>query len=235
MVDFETGLRFTDKKEFIDAVQNYKILNGYAIKTYKSDKNRIGAHCTGKWCKWRVWASWKCGEKTFQIKSVPSPHTCLPFDFNEKSRLVTSRWLCKRYFEKLRVCPSWKLKEFRDYVKADINIEPTMTLCMRAKQEALNLIVGDYKEQFGKLRDYAFELLRTNKGSTFKIETDKATPDGPSVFNGIYVCLDSLKKDMLESYRKVICVDGCILKGTWNGQILVAVGRDANNQMYPFA
>ncbi|KAH9611741.1 hypothetical protein KSS87_017863 [Heliosperma pusillum] len=106
---------------------------------------------------------------------------------------------------------------------------------MRAKQEALNLIVGDYKAQFQKLRDYAFELLRTNKGSTVKIETEKATPEGPSIFNGIYVCLDSLKKGMLESCRKVICVDGCFLKGPWNGQILVAVGRDANNQVYPFA
>jgi len=33
----------------------------------------------------------------------------------------------------------------------------------------------------------------------------------------------------------VLSLDGCFIKGPWKGQILVAVGRDGNNQMYPVA
>lgn len=34
--------------------------------------------------------------------------------------------------------------------------------------------------------------------------------------------------------RKVVCLDGCFFKGATNGE-LCAIGRDANNQMYPIA
>nr|GEX16065.1 hypothetical protein [Tanacetum cinerariifolium] len=35
--------------------------------------------------------------------------------------------------------------------------------------------------------------------------------------------------------RKVIGLDGCFLKHTCRGELLVAMGKDANNQMYPIA
>lgn len=33
----------------------------------------------------------------------------------------------------------------------------------------------------------------------------------------------------------MLCLDGCFLKESWNGQVLCVVGRDANNQMYSIA
>jgi hypothetical protein len=30
-------------------------------------------------------------------------------------------------------------------------------------------------------------------------------------------------------------LDGCFFKGATNGELLCAIGRDANNQMYPIA
>ncbi|XP_019172994.1 PREDICTED: uncharacterized protein LOC109168426 [Ipomoea nil] len=39
----------------------------------------------------------------------------------------------------------------------------------------------------------------------------------------------------LEGCRKVIGLDGCFLKGLLKGEILSAVGRNSNNQMYPIA
>lgn len=35
--------------------------------------------------------------------------------------------------------------------------------------------------------------------------------------------------------RKVVGLDGCFFKGATNGELLCALGRDANNQMYPIA
>ena len=44
-----------------------------------------------------------------------------------------------------------------------------------------------------------------------------------------------MKDGWKEGCRKVIGVDGCFLKGTIKGELLTAMGRDANNQMYPIA
>jgi len=39
----------------------------------------------------------------------------------------------------------------------------------------------------------------------------------------------------LEGCRRVIGIDGCFLKGPLKGELLSAIGRDANNQIYPIA
>ena len=37
------------------------------------------------------------------------------------------------------------------------------------------------------------------------------------------------------SCRRVIGLDGCFLRSTLRGELLTAMGRDANNQMFPMA
>ncbi|GKD02181.1 hypothetical protein Tco_1177155, partial [Tanacetum coccineum] len=44
-----------------------------------------------------------------------------------------------------------------------------------------------------------------------------------------------VKDGWLAGCRKVIGLDGCFLKHTCKGELLTAMGRDANNQMYPIA
>lgn len=39
----------------------------------------------------------------------------------------------------------------------------------------------------------------------------------------------------MDRCRPFISLDGCFLKGPYGGQLLTAVGLDANNQMYPIA
>ena len=42
----------------------------------------------------------------------------------------------------------------------------------RAKTMALNVIRGNYAEQYNHLRDYALELQRTNPGTTIKLDVE---------------------------------------------------------------
>ena len=39
----------------------------------------------------------------------------------------------------------------------------------------------------------------------------------------------------MEGCRKIIGFDGCFLKGSCNGELLVAVGRNGNQQIFPIA
>ncbi|CAL9018458.1 unnamed protein product [Prunus brigantina] len=53
-----------------------------------------------------------------------------------------------------------------------------------------------------------------------------------SIVQRLYVCLGACKKGFLARSRPIIGVDGCHLKGTFQGQLLVVVGIDANDNMY---
>ena len=66
-------------------------------------------------------------------------------------------------------------------------------------------------------------------GSTVKIQTAN------DVFERMYVCLDACKRGFLAGCRPLIGIDGCHLKGTTGGQLLVAVGKDGNDNIFPIA
>jgi len=51
----------------------------------------------------------------------------------------------------------------------------------------------------------------------------------------MYVPLVAYKQGFLAGCRLMICVDACFLKGKWGGQLHAAVGRDANDDIFPIA
>ena len=89
--------------------------------------------------------------------------------------------------------------------------------------------------EFASLCDYAEVIKQTNPGSSVWVSMDRKTVPGKNLFVYFYVCLDALKKEWKEGCRRIIGFDGCFLKGACKGELLVAVGRNGNNQTFPIA
>ncbi|KAM1346514.1 hypothetical protein ACFX13_036556 [Malus domestica] len=111
----------------------------------------------------------------------------------------------------------------------DLGYEVSTDQCYKAKRKAITLIEGTYAQQYEKLWEYCKEVRKTNIASTMMMKVD------PPYFQRLYVCLDACKQGFVSGCRPLIGVDGCHLKGTFQGQLLVAVGIDANDNMYPIA
>ena len=103
----------------------------------------------------------------------------------------------------------------------------------RAKQIVKQRVYDSTKFQYSKVFDYQLELLRSNPGSTVVVKLDPK--ERVPTFLRMYVCLAALKEGFKAGCRKVVGMDGCFFKGATNGELLCAIGRDANNQMYPIA
>ncbi|XP_062112870.1 uncharacterized protein LOC133824026 [Humulus lupulus] len=91
-----------------------------------------------------------------------------------------------------------------------------------------------YEEQYAALWDYAEEIKYTNKGSTVEFLTESGDNGRPR-FKRMYICFSGLKEGFSAGCRPVIGLDGCHIKGPHPGQLLTAIGIDANNGMYPVA
>ena len=102
-------------------------------------------------------------------------------------------------------------------------------MAYRARKKGQANIVGEYEEQYSLLPRYAAEIRRCNSGNTVKLQLND------HVFERLYICFEALRKGFLAGCRPFISLDGCFLKGPFGGQLLVAVGRDGNNQMFPIA
>nr|GEY67778.1 hypothetical protein [Tanacetum cinerariifolium] len=81
------------------------------------------------------------------------------------------------------------------------------------------------------------KLESTNPNTTVKIAVERNTyPSSPTrVFKRIYICLGALKLGFRARRRDLLGLDGAFMKGPFPSQVLVAVGLDSNNGIYPLA
>ncbi|KAG8490703.1 hypothetical protein CXB51_013763 [Gossypium anomalum] len=93
----------------------------------------------------------------------------------------------------------------------------------------------DVIEDYATLYDYAEELRRSNRGSTIEIKIERLAPRFPPLFQRFYTCFDDLRRDFLAGCRPILGLDECYLKGIAKWELLTAVARDANNQIFPLA
>ncbi|GKF04968.1 hypothetical protein Tco_0035636, partial [Tanacetum coccineum] len=107
----------------------------------------------------------------------------------------------------------------------------------RAKRIAYDIMTGSYIEQYSLLREYAQELINQNPGTTVRLDVQQEpNPESLTrIFKRVYVCLGALKQGFRACGREILGLDGCFMSSPWPGQILTAIGVDANNGIYPVA
>ena len=228
-MELTVGMKFANHLQLKHAIKCHAVANGLVIKYLKSESNRLLAVCgQPNTCRWRLWATQMSTEESFQIKTLRNKHTCVR-DYNAK--IVTSIWLAKEYARKLRDNPTMKLKEMMADVKETYGITVTLNQCYRAKEKAVGEIEKDLEKHYGLLFNYAEEIQSKNPGS--RVVIDVNDQDGARKFRRFYVCFAGIKRGWKENCRKIIGLDGCWLKGKCKGELLSAIGRDANDQMFP--
>lgn len=230
-IKFEVGLRFSGPKQLKEAVRNYAVANAVSLKFMINKPNKIQVICS-EGCPWKLFASWMNKERSFQVKTLCDNHMCCRA---ASVRMATSSWLAKIYGNKIREMPSWRSKDFVREVDQTYNIKVTRLQCYRAKKKALSEVESGLIEHYSYLRSYGKEILRADKRNTVKLSVEREGPDGQATFKRMYISFYALKKGWTSGCRPVLGLDGSFLKSYCCGEILSAVGRDSNNQMFPVA
>ncbi|CAN1292105.1 hypothetical protein LINPERPRIM_LOCUS21419 [Linum perenne] len=132
--------------------------------------------------------------------------------------------------QRFAVDQDWNVKSLIQTVQEDLHMNISVSKAWRIRRKAKEMVHGSEADQYGRLYDYCDEVRRSNVGSTIFVE-----PNDDGVFRRMYCCLGACKEGFLAGCRKVIGVDGCFLKTEYGGQLLSAVGLDANNDIFPIA
>nr|KAJ0197285.1 hypothetical protein LSAT_V11C700374720 [Lactuca sativa] len=221
------GMRFKGPRQVKSMLCNYAVANGYQLCFEKNDRTRLLVRCSKGACTFRLWASWMSDEESFQIKSLKADHNCARnFKFGS---LVTYAWIGSQYTKEIVESQKISVRKLRLKVMAKFGIQVSMGQCRREKKYAMKLV-----EHYGKLWSYGHEILRTYPGSTVKLDMEDGT-DGKKYFSKFYCCFQGVKQGWIEGCIRVIGLDGCFLKGVCKGELLCAIGRDANDKIYPIA
>jgi hypothetical protein len=228
---FSLGMAFIDSRQFKQALVKYGLKAHKSLHFVKDEETKVRAICDWRGCSWMIYGSKTTSSKWFKVATFRDVHTCPP---RRDNNLVTSTVIARHYHNQIKDNPTWPAALIKAAVLKDFFADVSLSKCKRAKsivqKESLDAMKGEYSRVF----DYQEELLRSNPGSTIAVFLDPDIED-KAVFERFYVCFDALKKGLLAGCRKVIGLDGCWFKGANNGNLMCAIGRDANNQMYPVA
>ncbi|GMJ02049.1 MUSTANG 7 [Hibiscus trionum] len=227
---WELGLRFVDHIHFKKAVRKYAIAKVVALTYLKSEPKRLRVRCREN-CPWLLFASFDRQAECLVVKTYNHVHTCFR---TNKNKLLTCKHIQKVFKDRILADPKMKTSALVTIVRQELGASASYDMCQRAKKVILRDSRGGYVEEYANLRGYAVELMHSNPGSTISIQVHRDI-DNNAIFYRMYVCFAALKKGWREGCRPFIGVDGCFLKTFTQGELLVSVGRDGNNQMFPVA
>lgn len=228
--NFQIGMIFADGDQVRRAIRQYAIFNRKKIKLVKNERWRIRAKCAPP-CEWLMFVSRKADEDAMQVKTLNDIHTnCRPvFD----DHCISSTWLAKHYQETIRYNPRWPLASFEQRVREDFGCQLSRSTLYNALRKARKFLDGDHKRQYQQLYNYCKTLKSVMPGTTCKI--DYVEELEARRFRRMYICLAPLKKGFQRGCRTIVCIDACFLSGPFQGQLMVAVGLDANDGFWPIA
>ncbi|XP_057449216.1 uncharacterized protein LOC130740575 [Lotus japonicus] len=229
VVHLELGLTFNNKDQFKDAVSDFAIQTKKNLTITKNDKKRMVVKCV-KECPFYLRASKTPSRPIWQIVSFHNNHNCCRTASNRQAKTF---WLAKKFMQILKHTLDLKVRGLIEEARVRWGIVIGRYKACRAKVKSLEMLHGASVEQYSHLMQYAAELLRSNPGSTVIIKSAVGV-HGP-VFERIYICFQATKTAFAKHCRPLIGLDGCFLKGLYGGQLLSAVGKDGNNQMFPVA
>jgi hypothetical protein len=161
-----------------------------------------------------------------QIKTSIPTHNCGTHHENKKANIY---WIADQYLESFRDDPTWTVYTLRERVKKDYNIKVPKWVAYRAKTIAMKNAYGSEVEHYQNSRNFAAVVHKWNPSNMCGLLKDDIH------FHRMFVNLDACNKGMIVGCRLMIAFDGCHLKGPYGGQLLCAVGRDVNDDMYPIA
>ncbi|KAL2937954.1 hypothetical protein RDABS01_021403 [Bienertia sinuspersici] len=232
---WEIGQRFASRLEFRAAVTKYAICQGRDLFFSVSSKNRnqrLGVKCKSG-CPFTLYASWDNNKASFVVKSTEPEQTC--HRTMENNRQLKSTWLADEFLEFFKARPHCPAAEIIDTVRRAYRVLILRDKAYKVKYWAHKKLHGSMKEHYNKLVRYVEALKLASPESVFLLQTDPQVNTLPPVFQRLFLCFDGLKRGWLSGCRRVLAVDGCFLKTFLGGQLLAAIGRDGNDQMFPLA
>ncbi|OMO71489.1 Transposase, MuDR, plant [Corchorus capsularis] len=229
----EEGMKFLNSKQFKEAVTLLSIKEHRAILWVKNSKVRVRARCKHETCPWLIYASYDKTTKSFQVRRFDSKHRCeRAFTTARLSYKVLSNFIT----DDVHRDPYIKNDTLIHNVNVKFGFDVNLSMVRRAKKLLVDEVFLNYEKEFSHLEEYAAALKEHSPGTSVWMKCNIDDPEKPGkVFERYYICIEGLKKGFTLGCRQFLGLDGCWLKSLTKGELLVAVGRDANNQMFPVA
>ncbi|WMV13604.1 hypothetical protein MTR67_006989 [Solanum verrucosum] len=208
----------------------YALATKKPLKVAKSDRKRLRYRCI-EGCPFAILVSLDGKGPGYKLKTFKQEHNCEEALHNPRA---TTNTLSHYFKSKVQNNPKYALKDMKQDLMDNFNLNTNDSKLKRAKRMALQKMQGSFLDEYNRLEAYANEIRMTNPSSDVVINLSKdAMVQGKRKFLRMYICFNAMKVGWKEGLRPLIGLDGTFLKGQCKGQLLVAMAQDCDNSFYP--
>ncbi|XP_069149662.1 uncharacterized protein [Solanum lycopersicum] len=122
----------------------------------------------------------------------------------------------------------------REIIKGKHHYTPSYRKAQKGRRKAFRMVYGDFESSFKALPRYMAALQLFNPGTIIEWEHHSTTMQGEQIFKFLFWAFKQ-SIDGFKSCRPVISIDGTHLYGLYDIKLLIAVGIDANGNIFPLA
>ncbi|XP_020879803.1 uncharacterized protein LOC110228054 isoform X2 [Arabidopsis lyrata subsp. lyrata] len=216
---------FHNGEEFKDQLLRYVLKMNYDVKLCKWGQSQLMAICSHENCEWKIYCSVDKRVGKWSVKTYVDAHH---HAISGKARMLKQGVIARLFRDEARRRPTLSWTDIKDEIMMRYTISVSKWICQKARRMAFNLVIETQRQQFAKLWDYEGELQRSNKETHTEIVTISQA-NGKQQFDKFYICFEKLRRTWKSCCRPIIGLDGAFLKWELKGEILAAVGRDADN------
>lgn len=197
---------FTNVQQFRNALIDLHIAQSRNYIYHRNSNVRVIVKCIKDGCPFYMSASVIKGEETFVIRKMRLSHRC---PTTTESTRVSARWLAKKYEGLFRSDSNTGIITLIDSARQQFGVEVPKMMAYRAKWLAIDAVLGDHREQYVRLRDFAQTVIDTNPGSRVIVTTVTPAPSiehphpGPT-FHGLFFCINGAREGFLNGCRPFI-------------------------------
>ncbi|XP_031095153.1 uncharacterized protein LOC115999443 [Ipomoea triloba] len=148
--------------------------------------------------------------------------------------MVNSTIVAKRWKQEIKGHLDWKTNQFLAKVCTDDHYTISKKQAWRVLTKAKCEIKCEVEDYFNRIWSYCKEIDRSNPKTAYSVKLSDMLEDGKKRFMRMYICWEATREGF-KYCRKIIGLDGCHLKTKTGGQLLTAVGIDANDSIFPIA
>ena len=137
-------------------------------------------------------------------------HTCGPVGEECK---VSTKWVAKTCEQAIRTDPTTRVDTVIQNTKEKYGVVVPRSMAYRAKNSAVQTVLGDHIEQYKRIRDYLQTVLDTNPGSRCVVTTKRLleSPSKNPRFHAMFMALGASIQGFLHGCRPFIGEYFCFL------------------------
>jgi hypothetical protein len=209
------------------ACRGYAIHGTFEFKTLRSTTTRYEITCKFNKCPWKLYATSIGGAgNKFRIRTHCCDHSCTGIQ-QLGHQQATAKFIENWILPTIKINPQYRQIDIIRDVKARLFVTISRSKAFRAKEYALELLHGTYKDAYKQLPQYIADIARNNLNSLATIESTSENQ-----FKRAFICYDASAMGIAHC-RPLLGLDGTHLKTRYQGILLAATGVDAHGQLFP--